>query len=192
MTTADAAALLQAGGMRVTAQRVAVLRAVSEDPHRTADEIADLDQRATSVVAALGAGTRAVPLDVAFHPNPGSNVTQREPVVIGLIRGFDSIEGFGRAFARAFGHPPSATALREGDHWLPAPNGIHFHPPMSLWIDSTEAATQRSTDDVTALLVHHEIEDVREVLLSGHTAWIGVGKVIDPELHGPYSIARTM
>ena len=95
----------------------------------------------------------------AWRLRRGATVTE-----VAFEAGYDSIEGFSRAFARAFGHPPSATAQRDGDHWLPAPNGIHFHPPTSLWIDSTEAATQRSTDDVTALLVHHEIEDVRDLL----------------------------
>ena len=23
-------------------------------------------------------------------------------------------------------------------HWLPAPNGVHFHPPMSLWVQSKD------------------------------------------------------
>ena len=48
--------------------------------------------------------------------------------------GYESVEGFSRAFARAFGHAPSAAAKASGSHWLPAPNGIHFHPPTSLWV----------------------------------------------------------
>ncbi|OMQ13853.1 AraC family transcriptional regulator, partial [Modestobacter sp. VKM Ac-2676] len=49
---------------------------------------------------------------------------------------------------------------REG-HWLPAPNGIHFHPPTSLWV----AGDQGSGDDaVTALLVHHALDDTRALL----------------------------
>jgi AraC-like DNA-binding protein len=95
----------------------------------------------------------------AWRLRRGATVTE-----VAFEAGYDSVEGFGRAFSRAYGHVPSATAQRGGDHWLPAPNGIHFHPPMSLWVDSTEAAAQRSTDDVTALLVHHEVEDVRHLL----------------------------
>ena len=49
--------------------------------------------------------------------------------------GYESVEGFSRAFARAFGHPPSAPQGRAARHWLPAPNGIHFHPPISLWVE---------------------------------------------------------
>jgi AraC family transcriptional regulator len=78
--------------------------------------------------------------------------------------GYESVEGFARAYARAFGHPPSATPREPGDHWLPAPNGIHFHPPMSLWVDSSEAAGERRTSEVTALMVHHDVDDVRDLL----------------------------
>ena len=41
-TPADVAALLRRHGVQVTAQRLAVLRAVSERPHSTADDIADV------------------------------------------------------------------------------------------------------------------------------------------------------
>ena len=34
----------------------------------------------------------------------------------------------------AYGHPPSAARRAAARHWLPAPNGIHFHPPTSLWV----------------------------------------------------------
>src|SRR5690554_4986459 len=50
--------------------------------------------------------------------------------------GYESVEGFSRAFTRAFGRPPSSPAGES--HWLPAPNGIHFHPPASLWVRAQE------------------------------------------------------
>lgn len=63
--TAEAAALLRARGVRVTAQRVAVLGAVAQHPHSTADEI-DAVARAElgaisrqGVYDALGALTEA-------------------------------------------------------------------------------------------------------------------------------------
>jgi putative ABC transport system permease protein len=69
-------------------------------PDQTAGEVADLDERAATVVAALGGGTRAVPLDVAFNPDaPASATLPRAPVMIGLIKGPDWIEGFGVAYA---------------------------------------------------------------------------------------------
>lgn len=74
--------------------------------------------------------------------------------------GYDSVEGFSRAFQRAYGEPPSAVPAEPGPHWLPAPNGIHFHPPTSLWV---EGAPQPGSE-VTALLVEHDLDDVRELL----------------------------
>lgn len=71
--------------------------------------------------------------------------------------GYDSVEGFSRAYSRAFGHPPSQPAAR---HWLPAPNGIHFHPPISLWVDATE----RVSNPLTEQLVRHDIDDTRALL----------------------------
>ncbi|MGV3617870.1 MAG: helix-turn-helix domain-containing protein [Fimbriimonas sp.] len=67
--------------------------------------------------------------------------------------GFGSLEGFGRAFRRAFGILPSRYAAAELPLWLPTPNGVHYRPlrllpeekPMDL-IDrllATEAATLR-------------------------------------------------
>ena len=82
--------------------------------------------------------------------------------------GYGSVEGFARAFARAYGHPPSVqkTALPTGSttgsaHWLPAPNGIHFHAPDGLWV---EGAAGASAGEVTALMVHHDVDDVRTLV----------------------------
>ncbi|MET0525875.1 MAG: helix-turn-helix transcriptional regulator [Nocardioides sp.] len=73
--------------------------------------------------------------------------------------GYESVEGFGRAFAKAFGHPPSQLST-ETSHWLPAPNGIHFHPPMSLWVHSKE----QPMSPLTEQLVQHDLDDTRELL----------------------------
>ena len=48
--------------------------------------------------------------------------------------GWSSAEVFSRAFSRTFGVPPSHAA--DIQFRLPAPNGLHFHPPQSLWLDS--------------------------------------------------------
>lgn len=94
----------------------------------------------------------------AWQLRAGSTVTDAA-----FAAGYDSVEGFGRAFARAFGHAPSETPASEVSHWLPAPNGIHFHPPMSLWVDSQE--TRDGTGgEVTALMVQHDLDDVRDLL----------------------------
>jgi AraC family transcriptional regulator len=71
--------------------------------------------------------------------------------------GYESVEGFSRAFTRAFGHPPSVEA---SGHWLPAPNGIHFHPPTSLWVHTTE----QTMNPLTEQLVQHDLDDTRALL----------------------------
>ena len=58
LTTADATAVLRDRGVRVTAQRVAVLEAVADAPHRTTDEID------TAVRSELGAISRQAVYDV--------------------------------------------------------------------------------------------------------------------------------
>jgi AraC-like DNA-binding protein len=78
--------------------------------------------------------------------------------------GYDSVEGFSRAFARAYGQPPSAVpagSTANAAHWLPAPNGIHFHAPDGLWVEGSAGA---SAAEVTALLVHHDLDDVRTLV----------------------------
>lgn len=74
--------------------------------------------------------------------------------------GYESVEGFSRAFSRAYGHPPSESAGRAGGTWLPAANGIHFHPPTSLWVHSTEHTMNPLTDQ----LVRHDLDDTRVLL----------------------------
>ncbi|WP_418060285.1 helix-turn-helix domain-containing protein [Pimelobacter simplex] len=74
--------------------------------------------------------------------------------------GYASVEGFSRAFTRAYGHPPSSVGRAEGSTWLPAGNGIHFHPPTSLWVHSTEQTMNPLTDQ----LVRHDLDDTRVLL----------------------------
>jgi AraC family transcriptional regulator len=90
----------------------------------------------------------------AWQVRRGSSVTEAA-----FAAGYESVEGFARAYARAFGHPPSGTP-GDGDHRLPAPNGIHFHPPTSLWVDATE----RAMSPVTELMVGHDLDDTRALL----------------------------
>jgi AraC family transcriptional regulator len=94
----------------------------------------------------------------AWQLRRGSSVTDAA-----FAAGYESVEGFARAFARAYGHPPSETANRgEQDHWLPAPNGIHFHPPTSLWVHAREQ--ERPMNPVTELMVAHDLDDTRALL----------------------------
>ncbi|MCA0144719.1 helix-turn-helix domain-containing protein [Blastococcus sp. LR1] len=90
----------------------------------------------------------------AWELRQGGSVTD-----VAWAAGYESVEGFSRAFTRAFGRAPSTVDATTG-HWLPAPNGIHFHPPMSLWVQSTEHALNPLTEQ----LVAHGLDDARHLL----------------------------
>jgi AraC family transcriptional regulator len=72
--------------------------------------------------------------------------------------GYESVEGFSRAFTRAFGRAPSSPA--GASHWLPAPNGIHFHPPTSLWVHAEE----QPMNPLAEQMVAHDLDDTRALL----------------------------
>ena len=78
--------------------------------------------------------------------------------------GYESVEGFSRAFARAYGHLPSvAGSAATSGHWLPAPNGIHFHPPTSLWVASEERTMSR-TASMVEQMTQHDLDDTRALI----------------------------
>ncbi|BCI50963.1 AraC family transcriptional regulator [Mycolicibacterium litorale] len=94
--------------------------------------------------------------------------------------GWSSPEVFSRAFRRTFGVPPS----RAGDvaFRVPAPNGLHFHPPQSLWLDGD--GTDKEPDP-SRLMVAHDIADTaylieRAHLLSDEQWWqeVAPGQVV--------------
>lgn len=91
----------------------------------------------------------------AWRIRQGSNVTDAA-----WEAGYESLEGFSRAFARAYGHPPSEAGADAGSLWLPAANGIHFHPPTSLWVHAGEQTMSPVTDQ----LVRHDLDDTRELI----------------------------
>lgn len=118
----------------------------------------------------------------AWQLRHGSSVTDAA-----FAAGYDSVEGFGRAFARAYGYPPSAAARVLGtggggngvpapvdhwapapvDHWLPAPNGVHFHPPTNLWVEEDgrrPTAPAYPAAEVLAQMVQHDLADTRYLL----------------------------
>ncbi|GAA4699041.1 helix-turn-helix domain-containing protein [Nocardioides conyzicola] len=89
----------------------------------------------------------------AWQLRQGASVTD-----VAFGAGYDSVEGFSRAFSRAYGQPPSRPT--SGHHWLPAPNGIHFHPPTSLWVHSNEV----TMNPLTEQLVQHDLDDTADLI----------------------------
>jgi AraC family transcriptional regulator len=76
--------------------------------------------------------------------------------------GWSSPEVFSRAFRRAFGVPPSQSA--DVDFWLSAPNGLHFHPPESLWLQHSGAG---KPPEVAQLMVAHDVADTEYLIGRG-------------------------
>ena len=68
--------------------------------------------------------------------------------------GWSSAEVFSRAFSRTYGVPPSRAA--DIQFRLSAPNGLHFHPPQSLWLDSDGDSNE---PDISQLMVAHDVAD---------------------------------
>ncbi|MGB0101468.1 MAG: helix-turn-helix domain-containing protein [Nocardioides sp.] len=140
-----------------------LLDAVLDERHRSLDQMAGAAYASPFHFArqlSAGAGEppvamrRRVMLErAAWQLRRGMSVTD-----VAFAAGYESVEGFSRAFGRAFGHPPSRTG--SGDHWLPAPNGIHFHPPTSLWVRSGERTMAQPLD----LMVHHDLDDTRDLI----------------------------
>jgi AraC-like DNA-binding protein len=72
---------------------------------------------------------------------------------IALSSGYLSVEGFTRAFSRAFGCTPGRYRRAPGDFRLAAPNGVHFHPPGGLRLPGTDWRS-KSMDFVDRLVEH--------------------------------------
>jgi AraC family transcriptional regulator len=85
--------------------------------------------------------------------------------------GWSSYEVFSRAFRRNFGVPPSRAA--EVAFRLHAPNGLHFHPPQSLWLDSDGDSKE---PDISQLMVAHDIGDtaylINQATALSNNQWI--------------------
>lgn len=98
-----------------------------------------------------GAFRRRLLLERAAH-----RLTATSDAVIDVAwdSGYVAPEAFARAFARAFGVSPSDfRARRNPGHELPAPSGIHFHPPGGLRLPATTRGTPM--DVVISMLDHH-------------------------------------
>jgi AraC family transcriptional regulator len=90
---------------------------------------------------------------------------QGEPVnAVAADEGWSSPEVFSRAFSRTFGVPPSRAA--DIEFRLSAPNGLHFHPPQSLWLDSDGDTKE---PDISQLMVAHDIADTAYLINAART-----------------------
>lgn len=78
---------------------------------------------------------------------------------VAVDEGWSSPEVFSRAFRRSFGVPPSQAS--EVGFRLPAPNGVHFHPPQSLWLDADADVHQ---PDVSRLMIAHDVADTAHLI----------------------------
>ncbi len=147
-----------------------LLEAVLAEPHDTLDAMAAGAHSSPHHFARrvrAGAGESPVALRrrillerAAWQLQRGSTVTDAA-----FAAGYESVEGFIRAFARAYGHSPSQLPATVG-HWLPAPNGLHFHSPTVLYVDGREGdgEAEYSSGDVLALQMRHDAADVAALL----------------------------
>lgn len=74
---------------------------------------------------------------------------------IAFTAGYGSLEAFTHAFQRAYGSSPRAFRA-EGDdvYCIPAPNGVHYHPPAGPRVPGSEQ--RRRPMDLTDRMVEHD------------------------------------
>jgi AraC-like DNA-binding protein len=76
-----------------------------------------------------------------------------EILTIALEAGFDSHEGYTRAFRRAYGVPPSQWRRHPTPYRLGVADAVHFYPPGCLRLPSPTHGA--SMDLVTGMIEHH-------------------------------------
>ena len=117
---------------------------------------------------APGALRRRVLLERAAYrltSQPGRTVLD-----IAVEAGYGSHEAFTRAFTKAYGAAPSSVraepplTFRELE--LPAPSGVHFHPPGGLRLP---APRKESSMDVIQHLVDHHVDSLTAIIESAST-----------------------
>ena len=81
-------------------------------------------------------------------------VTTTAPVVdVAVEAGYGSHEAFTRAFSRTYGAAPAFWRRHPGHLQVPAPSGVHFHPPGGLRLPSRDEVT--SMELLTKMVEHH-------------------------------------
>ena len=84
---------------------------------------------------------------------------------LALESGFDSLEGFSRAFRKVAGVPPSHFRNTQPLGWFfPTPNDIHYDPVVGAAIRLTRQMETGETMDLTDILIHHDLWLTRRFL----------------------------
>jgi AraC family transcriptional regulator len=116
------------------------------------------------VVAGLGeppgAFRRRLLLERSAHRLASTSDTV---IDVALAAGFGSPEAFARAFARAYGTPPTGYRRSRSPRCpdLPAPSGIHFRAPGGLVLP---ADTRRTSMDVLIRMTDHHLDLVGSII----------------------------
>ena len=89
-----------------------------------------------------------------------------QPVTqIALDAGFDSLEGFSRAFRKAYALSPSHYRRLEPLSWLlAAPNDIHYDPVIGAAVRLAQVTTEGGKMDLTDRLIDHDLWLTRRLL----------------------------
>ena len=81
-------------------------------------------------------------------------ITTRAPLLdIAVEAGYGSHEAFTRAFKQAYGATPAAWRKKPGHLQVPAPSGVHFHPPGSIRLPARDKVTPMEL--LTKMVEHH-------------------------------------
>jgi AraC-like DNA-binding protein len=105
-----------------------------------------------------GALRRRILLERAAHR---LLTTEDELLEVALSSGYSSHEAFTRAFQRAYGSAPSGWRRSAAAFELPAPNGVHFHPPGGLRLRAERKVTEM---DLLQKMVEHHVWLVGELV----------------------------
>jgi len=84
---------------------------------------------------------------------------------IALDANYDSLEGFSRAFRRAYGVSPSHYRRLEPLSWfLPAPNDIHYDPVVGAAVRLAQEQPEGGAMNLTDRLIDHDLWLTRRLL----------------------------
>lgn len=106
------------------------------------------------ISSAAGEAPRALRRRILLERSAFRLATSRTTVLdVAVEAGYGSHEAFTRAFARAYGVPPSAWREQPGLIRLEADNDIHFHPPGGIRLPAQKRVT--AMDLLQRMVEHH-------------------------------------